>query len=237
MAVGSPVVVITDHRVVGDQETAFSVSARSLLSTAVRSPGYLEGDLVPSPADDAVWQIVCRFDSARNAQAWQASPSYSLWTAVLEECAPRVGGRRQTEPKTRTGPARPAATPTTAERKRPSAQRWRTAVVTLIALFPGLLATNVIVVPALSGLSLIPRTLVVCAVVAILMTWVFMPRLTNLLGPWLNAGPAEAVPTTAAEPSPDDTIPIPVPVPPSSSPDGKARHRAPNLQTRQHLDN
>jgi antibiotic biosynthesis monooxygenase (ABM) superfamily enzyme len=264
MTVANPVVIVTSHRVAASQKETFEISANSLLSMAARSRGYLGGNLVRPQPDNPVWQIVCRFDSADAAHAWQDEASRSVWAGVLERCAQHLGGQRSTRPdkQTRIDTERPsAAAPRTGQAKKPARPapppRWKMAVVTLIAVFPAVLGTNVFVISQLTSLSLIPRTFVLCVIVTILMTWVLMPRLMKLLGPWLNSGqngsqnsgrtgqvPAEPARTSSPdeprEVLSDDTVPIPIPIPPPAPAPpvtapptpGRSRHRAPSQRAR-----
>ncbi|MBP2329679.1 antibiotic biosynthesis monooxygenase (ABM) superfamily enzyme [Kibdelosporangium banguiense] len=255
MTTKDPVVVTSSHRVTAEKKETFTISANSLLSMAARSRGYLGGDLRKSDEDDSVWQIVYRFDSAEAADAWRAESSRSLWATVLDECAqhlvqrtsgpdrrsrsePRPAARAASRTESRTG-SRTAPGP--GPGKPPGPPRWKMAVVTLIAVFPAVLGTNVLVVSQFAGLSLIPRTFVLCVIVTILMTWVLMPRLMKLLGPWLRGNAPVPAPepvrtepereeTVRSEPAraatddkpreapSDDTIPIPIQLPAPTPP-------------------
>src|SRR5688572_12273095 len=93
MTAVNPVVVVSNHRVAAGQESIFTVSVNSLLSMTPRSGGYLGGDLVRSPSDDSVWQIVCRFDSEEAADNWKEEASRSLWAGVLQRCALPADGQ------------------------------------------------------------------------------------------------------------------------------------------------
>ncbi|RSM86225.1 hypothetical protein DMH04_13680 [Kibdelosporangium aridum] len=221
-------VVVSSHRVSAGQDNNFKVAANSLLSLAARSRGYLDGDLVRSPTDDSAWQIVCRFDSEKAADDWRDEASRSLWADVLERSTQRPASADQ-EPEPRTVSTKPVSKPT-------QPPRWKMAVVTLIAVFPAVLGTNVIVISQLTGLALIPRTFVLCVIVTALMTWVLMPRLMKLLGPWLRRGlraAGEPVRTTTPdeprEVLSDDTIPIPIPLPAA-----RPRHRPMGHRVRPH---
>jgi hypothetical protein len=90
------------------------------------------------------------------------------------------------------------------------------AVVTLIAVFPPVLFFNVTLIPQLSNVSVILRTLVLCVGVTIVVTWVMMPRLMPLFKGWLHpAGPRRrvGVPLGRARPAEsarEDDAPIPL---------------------------
>lgn len=152
---------------------------------------------------------------------------------VRRAAPPRVTAERAA-PETATKitpPEDPTKRTSTSTKKTPPAPpppppRWKMAVVTLVAVFPAVLTTNVLVIPRLTGLSLIPRTFVLCVVVTVLMTWVLMPRLMKLLAPWLRGG--NKAPEPLPEPKNDDETRI---VPPAGGakapPPPRARHRVP----------
>jgi uncharacterized protein len=270
MSAVNPVVVVSNHRVAAGQENMFTVSVNSLLSMTPRSRGYLGGELIRSPTDDSVWQIVCRFESEEAADNWKEEASRSLWAGVLQRCAlpadsqpvsRRPAGKQSTGKQSAAGrrsdrtdrTGRTGRTDRPDKRAEPRAAqpktgppRWKMAVVTLIAVFPAVLGTNVIVISQLAGLSLIPRTFVLCVIVTVLMTWVLMPRLMKLLGPWLRGGGQVSAEPVRQEPADeprevpsDDTvldtiqIPIQIPQPPHAAPAvPRSRHRAASHRAR-----
>jgi hypothetical protein len=73
--------------------------------------------------------------------------------------------------------------------------KWKTAIVTLVAVFPPVLFFNVTVIPFLGGISVVLRTLALCVGVTAAVTWVMMPRLMPLAKNWLNASRSGAAET------------------------------------------
>ncbi|MDX3659154.1 hypothetical protein PV646_17750 [Streptomyces sp. ID05-26A] len=129
--------------------------------------------------DPATWLVLCWFDSAESAAEWDGSRSHATWREYVGRFSSRV------EPPQ---PAPPAAAPPRLPPK------WKTAVVTLIGVFPAVLLVNVTVIPRVTGLPLLARTLVLCVCVTGLMTWVLMPQVMKVLGPWLRRGAVPAPP-------------------------------------------
>jgi hypothetical protein len=76
--------------------------------------------------------------------------------------------------------------------------KWKTAIVTLVAVFPPVLFFNVTVIPYLGGVSVVVRTLTLCIGVTAAVTWVMMPLIMPLVKNWVNAPKPEA---PAAEPA------------------------------------
>jgi hypothetical protein len=77
--------------------------------------------------------------------------------------------------------------------------KWKTAIVTLVAVFPPVLFFNVTVIPYLGGISVVLRTLALCVGVTAAVTWVMMPRIMPLVRNWLNA--PKAAPPEDSPPS------------------------------------
>jgi uncharacterized protein len=180
-------VVISTHRVMPGRMASFSTSVKGLLSAASRSQGYLDGRLEKASGDSATWLVICWFDSAESAAEWGRSRSHATWREYVGRFATRVEA-----------PPRPAQAPSGPPSPPP---RWKTALVTLIGVFPAVLLVNVTVIPRVTGLPLLARTLILCVCVTGLMTWVLMPQVMKVLGPWLRKGPAPA-PAPVSEEAP-----------------------------------
>ncbi len=183
-------VVISTHRVTPGRMASFSTSVKGLLGAASRSQGYLDGRMEKASGDSATWLVICWFDSAESAGEWGRSRSHATWREYVGRFSTRV------EPPPRPAQAPPGATPP----KPPP--KWKTALVTLIGVFPAVLLVNVTVIPRVTGLPLLARTLVLCVCVTVLMTWVLMPQVMKVLGPWLRRGTIPVAGPGGATPGP-----------------------------------
>jgi antibiotic biosynthesis monooxygenase (ABM) superfamily enzyme len=182
-------VVISTHRVIPGRMASFSTSVKGLLSAASRSQGYLDGRMEKASGDSATWLVICWFDSAESAAEWDGSRSHATWREYVGRFSSRVE------------PPRPASAPPAAGPPKPP-PKWKTALVTLIGVFPAVLLVNVTVIPRVTGLPLLARTLVLCVCVTGLMTWVLMPQVMKVLGPWLRRGTVPAAaPAADTEPT------------------------------------
>lgn len=180
-------VVISAHRVRPGRMASFTTSVKGLLSAAARSQGYLDGRMEKASGDSGDWLVICWFDSAESAGEWARSRSHATWREYVGRFATRVEPPAQAPPAA--GPPKPPP-------------RWKTALVTLVAVFPAVLLVNVTVIPRVTGLPLLARTLVLCVCVTGLMTWVLMPQVMKVLGPWLRRGTAAAPPAPRPEVDP-----------------------------------
>ena len=70
--------------------------------------------------------------------------------------------------------------------------RWKVAVVTWLGIFPTVLTLFLTIAPWMADWPLVPRTMVLTALVVLIMTWGVAPQLTRWLKPWLHASPRGA---------------------------------------------
>jgi len=77
------------------------------------------------------------------------------------------------------GPTAPAMVPP---------PRWKMWLVSLLAIYPLVLAFQVLVGPHITGWPLAVRAATLSLVVSTLMNFVIMPNLTRALRPWLSPG-------------------------------------------------
>ncbi|NKE63561.1 hypothetical protein FXN61_45315 [Lentzea sp. PSKA42] len=190
-------VVVSTHRVKPGRMASFATSVKGLLGAASRSQGYLDGRMEKASGDSATWLVICWFDSAESAGEWSRSRSHATWREYVGRFATVV------DP-----PPPPAQTPPGAP---PPPPRWKTAVVTLIGVFPAVLLVNVTVIPRVTGLPLLARTFVLCVCVTGLMTWVLMPQVMKVLGPWLRRGTVPAAAPGGATPGAVDSPAVDAP--------------------------
>ena len=182
------VTVLITRRVRPGHGPAFEAAMARMIEAAAAFPGHLGGHVV-APGNSApdepdrgadLYQVIFAFDTNEHLQAWQDSPARAQG---LQALAPHTVGEQQlrlvtglahwfSEPK---GP--PQAPP----------PRWKVAVVTWLGIFPTVLLLFLTVAPLMADWPLVPRTMVITALVVVLMTWLVAPQLTRWLRPWLHA--------------------------------------------------
>jgi antibiotic biosynthesis monooxygenase (ABM) superfamily enzyme len=177
-----PVTVTTAHRVTRGRENDFRAWATGLLRDAADSEDYLGGGIL-SPGDNGGdWHIVYRWSSENAARRWEVSAIHAEWMAQAVRFTSPAGTRLTSGVRAWFDlPSRVVTPP----------PKWKSALVTLTAVFPAVLLFNVTLIPFLSGLSVIVRTLVLCVGVTVVVTWVMMPRLMPLFRNWLHPPPLE----------------------------------------------
>ena len=181
------VTVLVTRRVAPAGVAGFEAAMNGMMDAARAFPGHLGGQLVrpgePGSGDEPLlYHVVFAFDDEAHLQAWQDSPERARWLAQL---TPHTVGAQEMRRVSGLDYWFAAAGTTT----RQPPPRWKVAVVTWLGIFPTVLALFLTVAPLMADWPLIPRTLVLTALVVILMTWVVAPRLTRWLAGWLHAHP------------------------------------------------
>ena len=180
--------VLVTRRVKPGHEADFERVMADVMSAARGFAGHLGGQLVrpaesgASEGPEGLYHVVFAFDTAEHLAAWQRSDSRRR---ILEALRPHTRG--ESEVRQVSGLAHWFAEPTGPSQ--PPPPRWKVAVVTWLGIFPTVLLLFVTVVPWLAAWPLVPRTMVVTALVVLIMTWVVAPRLTRWLRPWLHPTP------------------------------------------------
>lgn len=158
---------------------AYEALVRAMFDDARRFPGYLSAELIPPLSPEGEYQIVQRFATAGDLARWNDSPVRAEWMEKLHAVA-------EGEPEYRLLHGleawfAPAELP--AARLPP---RWKMVVVSWLGIFPLVALLLSLLAPLLQDLPFLPRVGVLTALVAILMSYVVMPRLTRWLGWWIR---------------------------------------------------
>lgn len=158
---------------------AYEALVAAMFEDARRFPGFLSAILVPPENPAGEYQITQRFTSEADLERWQRSPERLAW---LEKLAAVAEG----EPEYRylTGLDAwfaPAVGPVAA-----LPPRWRMTLVSWLGIFPTVALLQWIVGPWLQPLPTLLGTAIFTILVAILMSYVVMPRLTRWMGWWLR---------------------------------------------------
>jgi antibiotic biosynthesis monooxygenase (ABM) superfamily enzyme len=170
-------VTVTAARVVRPhRRQAFEEWAADVLRTAEAFPGNLGGTMLRPGPGSSEYHLVYRFRDDAALAAWERSPQRR---AALEQMREMVDGERISRvaglDSFFTRPARPGP-------------RWRSTVLTVVAVFVITLGFHLLVAPHVAGWPLAPRLLLSACVVVLLLGYVVMPVLTRLFRGWLHPG-------------------------------------------------
>jgi antibiotic biosynthesis monooxygenase (ABM) superfamily enzyme len=175
-----PVSTIVSRTVPAAKVALFEPLLKDVITVAREYEGHLGVDVL-RPEGGGVYQIVFRYRSRAEHEAWMASDQRIRLVAQIDELLDDG-----TTPDVRTvdgwegwfvspGYAPPAPP-----------RRWKIALITIAALYPIVLG-SILALRALTGGFPLPLALLVTMALTIpLMTWVIMPALTVRLGGWLR---------------------------------------------------
>lgn len=177
----APVTRIARRHALPDREAEYEALVREMFGKMRASRGFMGADMIPPEEAHGEYQVVVKFASEADLQAWDES-------AARAEMHKRIREVAEDEPEYRrlsgleawfTGAVVPASM---------HPPRFRMAVVTWMGIFPvvSFYLWLVSMWPGFVELPFLPRTAVFTALIVATMTWGVMPRLTKLMRGWLN---------------------------------------------------
>lgn len=161
-------------------EAAYEALVAAMFEDARRFPGYLSAEMIPPSNPGGEYQIVQRFASANDLECWNDSPERAGWMEKLSHVADGAPEYRLLHGLDAWfGPAAvPVHTPP---------KRWRLTLVSWFGIFPTVSLLLAFVAPYLESLPFLLRVAIITGLVALMMSYVIMPRLTRWLAWWLKA--------------------------------------------------
>lgn len=169
-----PVTVTVARVVRPDRREAFERWAAEALQLAATFPGNLGATLLHPGPDSSEYHLVYRFADGGSLAGWERSPERQaalrqLQDMVDEERYARADGLESFF----TRPASPGP-------------RWRSTVLTILAVFAITSLMQVSVAPFLEAWPWLLRQLLTASVIVITMGFLVMPVLTRLFAGWLR---------------------------------------------------
>ena len=178
-----PVTVSIARTVLPGRTRQASAWAHAGQELAREWPGYLGSGWVRSAADSDEWHMLYRFADADLLNDWEESEERRWW---IDSAAGLV---EVTQVERRTGIEGWFAQPGDVHLSR-SRDRGAAAVETdgqhFPALFPLSLLANFLLHPLTQDWPLVLQVLLATCILTPLMTYIFLPATTRLLGPWLR---------------------------------------------------
>lgn len=179
---GPPVTVVVTRFVKRGCEARFEALWRDMVPVRNAFPGHLGSDfIVPVGAGDSSYHMLYRFDSASHHQAWLRSPERAAWLRRLD--ALTLGAPQY---RYENGLGAWVALP---ERQGMAPEKYKTTVVTWLAIFPLVAgvasATSAVTAPLFGPLPFLVNTAIVTGLVVPALSYVVMPPLTWAFRDWL----------------------------------------------------
>lgn len=176
------VMMLVSRRVKSGYESEFERVMENFIDTATNFSGCLGAQLM-HPGDevgveDNLYHAILAFENQNCLRAWKNSPErFKGLTATADYIESQAIVREVS------GLAQWFQAPTGSAQALPA--RWKVAVVTWLGIFPTVYLLFLLLGDLLAPWSLLPRILVLTALVVVIMTWFVAPQLTRLLKPWL----------------------------------------------------
>ena len=164
-----PAVSVDSHIVRAGELDRFEAWADRFDRAAAGQPGF--AGTVRLEQTEGVVHLVQRFDRREQLDRWQAS---AACRALADEADRFSHSRRQVGQ----GRAIRVGLPGEAD-----AAKWKKALMTLVVVFPVLVALNLLV--GLTGLPQLARLAITSPLLVALLTWAILPQVTRLLKPWI----------------------------------------------------
>jgi len=174
-----PATAVVSRRVKPGREQEFEEWVSGILAAANRFPGYRGSEILrPIDPEGNRYNIITRFDHESNLHAWETSEERQRW---LRKSKPLL--QEEEKLKVLTGLETWFTLPSSPGE--PPPPRYKMATVSWLALFPVVTGIFFLFGRWLNPLPTVVHTLVLTAMMATLMTYVIMPRMTRLFSFWL----------------------------------------------------
>lgn len=159
-------------------EQAYETLVGGMIADMRGFPGFVSGKLIPPAGPGGDYQVITEFASAEDLERWDRSDIHLTWLQRLETVA-------EGDPDYRvlTGLEAWFAPSTVPANAHPP--RGRMTFVSWLGIFPTVSLLLAFVAPWLAPLPFLLRSAIFTGLVALLMSYVVMPRLTRWMKPFL----------------------------------------------------
>jgi Uncharacterized protein conserved in bacteria len=176
-----PVTISISRRVKPGFEVQYEDWLHGIVAAAADFPGHMGVNILkPSGATDGRYVLIYKFDTWAHCQAWEDSQTRKDWVGKLGDMVEGEGERKRV-----TGleawfelPEVPAAK---------HAPRWKMSIVLIVVVFVLVYPLQLIILPFVPSWPHWVKTLTIAVIQVLLMTYIFMPRVTKALKNWLFA--------------------------------------------------
>ncbi|MFC7527286.1 antibiotic biosynthesis monooxygenase [Actinoplanes sp. GCM10030250] len=190
-----PVTVAITRRADPGRTAEMAAWVRAGTSLAEDFPGFLGTGWVRPEEGSSEWHMLYRFADAESLRNWEESSQRQWWLSSAEGFVEHTREERRSgiegwfDPPREQRPDEPAGTAPAAP---PAPPRWKQAVTIWLGFFPVSLVAAVLLMPHLTGLNVVLRTLISTLALTPVMTYLVLPRITKALQPWLRRRPRES---------------------------------------------
>jgi antibiotic biosynthesis monooxygenase (ABM) superfamily enzyme len=179
-AVREPATAVFARRVRPGREADYEALAREMVEDSKKFAGHVAAAMLHDEGS-STYSLLYSFLDRRSLQAWLDSPARRRLQGQAE---------RLSEEHLRVAPLTGLETwftlPSRATIKPPP--RWKMWLVSLLAIYPLVVAFQATVVPTIRTWPLLVRSAILPLTLLTLMTFVVMPVVTRVVQPWLSRG-------------------------------------------------
>lgn len=168
----------------------FEKATRGVIAAAGNFAGYLDSSVLRPEAADGEWRLTLRFADEESLARWRQSGEQKAWVGLADALTsqePRVERANGLE-----------AWFTLPDRRTAPPPKWKTAIVSGIAIYPMISVMPSLVGPLIASVPGWAANLVGVAIMTPLMTWVVMPSVTRVFRFWLYPGEPSQTQVTAS---------------------------------------
>ncbi|MFJ8042061.1 antibiotic biosynthesis monooxygenase [Kitasatospora sp. NPDC096147] len=175
---------ITEQVDAGHEEE-FKAWARGILEAAAAHPGSAGTGLLPPSGEGEPWRLLLHFEDAAAFRSWHESPVRAACLAKgRADGYHRMVGRQELLGVDGWFAATAGPAPAGEAPKGPPG-RWKMWIVSTLAIAPITSVVNLFLVPHLSALPVLARTVLMAPVICFLMVYVAIPLVTKGLRRWI----------------------------------------------------
>ena len=179
IADNQPVTVVVTRVAKRGCEAAFEMLNQQTFAARNAIPGHLSTEFLrPATPHDPTYRIIFRFNHTSNYVKWLRSPERAQWLARLDALT-------EGNPRYQIHPGLEAWVTPDDPSETSHPPKYKTAVVTWLAIYPLVMGSMAVVAPFTVGASSWVRTAAVTLIVVPAMTYGVMPPLTELFRDWL----------------------------------------------------
>lgn len=195
-----PVTVAVRRRVAREQAIHAQAWVQTGTNLASRFEGFLGSGWAREQADGEEWQMLYRFATKADLDAWERSIERDAWLASGASFAQEIGREHRTgiegwfdeqhrmaaAPTTGT----PGATVDDEPVVEPAPPAWKQACVIYLGFLPLTIIMNLLfgLIPGWLDLHIVLRLTILTTILTPIMTFFVLPALTRLLHRWLRPG-------------------------------------------------
>ncbi len=176
-----PVTLVLSKIVKADKLDAYEHWAKGINKVIKRFDGFMGVDVIrPRRKDHNEYVVIIRFDNIENLTNWQSSPVCRSWLLSSKDLI-----ETQSKFQKSYDLEQWFTLPTQEQNEQPNPPYYKKVVVGILAVYPLILMSNILVAPYTGQLPYLIKILVSVIIISSLMSYPMIPWISKLLKFWL----------------------------------------------------